>query len=482
MKKILLGVIALVAAGCGGSTATDPCLECGPNATCDAAAATCTCAAGYSGDGTKTGTGCTDVDECATNKDNCDTNATCTNSPGSFSCACTAGYMGNGVACNDVDECGAAGACADHATCSNAAGTFSCACDAGFTGAGTAGTTCTDVDECASATLNTCGSFQCGNTEGAFDCNGLYAVEPFDGILARLDAKTHDLLDLVSVTSDAGEVTGITTMVKHPMTGVIYAMAKITGVTGRAFGTLNLDTAVFTMISAIDRFSSLEFLPDGTLYGVTGAGAMVSKTMHTIDLTTGAATVVATFTGGADGEHICYDPDAALMYRFSGNSTSVMESFALATPDARTVVVPDFTDISEVFGCRYVGNHSFLVYDIASQVRMVDATGTVTVVPDAVTMFNDVRATVAAPMAAPHRLTPVSGTIAGGDTVTLRGIGLTGATVVEFGGVAAASFTVVSDTEITAVTPAVAASTVDVVVTTPLRFKAKWPAAFTFAP
>jgi hypothetical protein len=307
-------------------------------------------------------------------------------------------------------------------------------------------------------------------------------VEPFDGILARLDAKTHDLLDLVSVTSDAGEVTGITTMVKHPMTGVIYAMAKITGVTGRAFGTLNLDTAVFTMISAIDRFSSLEFLPDGTLYGVTGAGAMVSKTMHTIDLTTGAATVVATFTGGADGEHICYDPDAALMYRFSGNSTSVMESFALATPDARTVVVPDFTDISEVFGCRYVGNHSFLVYDIASQVRMVDATGTVTVVPDAVTMFNDVRATVAAPMAAPHRLTPVSGTIAGGDTVTLRGIGLTGATVVEFGGVAAASFTVVSDTEITAVTPAVAASTVDVVVTTPLRFKAKWPAAFTFAP
>ena len=60
---------------------------------------------------------------------------------------------------------------------------------------------------------------------------------------------------------------------------------------------------------------------------------------------------------------------------------------------------------------------------------------------------------------------PASGPIAGGTTVTITGGGFTGTTKVTFGPVAAISFTVVSDTEITAVSPAQAASTRDIFVT-----------------
>jgi spore germination protein YaaH len=62
---------------------------------------------------------------------------------------------------------------------------------------------------------------------------------------------------------------------------------------------------------------------------------------------------------------------------------------------------------------------------------------------------------------------PTSGPGTGGTTVTITGCGLSGATGVKFGGTAAASFTQVSDTEITAVSPAGATGTVDVTVTTP---------------
>lgn len=64
-------------------------------------------------------------------------------------------------------------------------------------------------------------------------------------------------------------------------------------------------------------------------------------------------------------------------------------------------------------------------------------------------------------------ISPSSGTTAGGDTVTISGTGFTGATDVQFGGVSAASFTVNSDTSITAISPAGYAGTVDVTVFTP---------------
>ncbi|MFH9226375.1 IPT/TIG domain-containing protein [Streptomyces lydicus] len=63
-------------------------------------------------------------------------------------------------------------------------------------------------------------------------------------------------------------------------------------------------------------------------------------------------------------------------------------------------------------------------------------------------------------------LAPVSGPLSGGNTVTLTGTHLVEATAVRFANTAATSFTVVSDTRITAVAPAGPAGPVDVTVST----------------
>ena len=40
-----------------------------------------------------------DDDECTSETDNCHADATCSNTPGSFTCACSSGYSGDGVTC-----------------------------------------------------------------------------------------------------------------------------------------------------------------------------------------------------------------------------------------------------------------------------------------------------------------------------------------------------------------------------------------------
>ena len=43
-----------------------------------------------------------DIDECATNTSDCDGNATCKDTFGSYTCMCNKGYTGNGTSCNST--------------------------------------------------------------------------------------------------------------------------------------------------------------------------------------------------------------------------------------------------------------------------------------------------------------------------------------------------------------------------------------------
>ena len=41
-----------------------------------------------------------DIDECELDRDNCDRNAECSDTEGSFTCTCDPGYTGDGTTCS----------------------------------------------------------------------------------------------------------------------------------------------------------------------------------------------------------------------------------------------------------------------------------------------------------------------------------------------------------------------------------------------
>ena len=83
-------------------------------------------------------------------------NASCTDIPGSYKCDCVLGYEGNGTLCEsmvkcficdafmmmvyilDVDECEnvTLNNCDDNADCFDTEGSFTCTCREGYTGSG----------------------------------------------------------------------------------------------------------------------------------------------------------------------------------------------------------------------------------------------------------------------------------------------------------------------------------------------------------
>ena len=85
---------------------------------------------------------CVDNDECATTSGLCGAHSvSCTNTPGSYTCACDPGYAApaSGGTCTDVDECALGTDDCDHASgaiCTNVSGTFICTCPAGVGGSG----------------------------------------------------------------------------------------------------------------------------------------------------------------------------------------------------------------------------------------------------------------------------------------------------------------------------------------------------------
>jgi YVTN family beta-propeller protein len=235
-----------------------------------------------------------------------------------------------------------------------------------------------------------------------------------------------------------------------------------------------VSTATSTVTATMTGFSrpiGVSVTPDGSAAYVANATAS-----NAVAIDTATNTVTATIPAGSLPHYFAITPDSATAYLTNTGSASVSVIDTATNTVTATIGVgfdPQGDAITPDGATVYVAN------DASDTVSAIDtATNTVTAtIPVGSGPFALAVANVPVPVPAVTGISPTTGPLSGGTTVTITGSNFTGATGVSFGGIPAAGFTVNSDTSITAVSPAAAsAGTVDVTVTTPNGTSAAGPA------
>lgn len=205
------------------------------------------------------------------------------------------------------------------------------------------------------------------------------AIAPGDYGFYEYNATTGAVVASRLITVPGRTITGAVALAMDPTTGVAYAVAKATGVSGgRLLITINLDTAVGTEIGNLgDNFSSLAFRGDGQLFGVTGDGATVAETLYLINKANASKTLATALGNGADGEVIAFNPTDGAFYHWSGPSGGQFFERILATaPYTVTTISSNVAGANEVFGAVWDSTrNAFLVSDINSTLKVQSTTG-----------------------------------------------------------------------------------------------------------
>lgn len=230
--------------------------------------------------------------------------------------------------------------------------------------------------------------------------------------------------------------------------------------------------------------------------GFTGATAVSFGTLPALEFTVLSPTSISATTPSSPAGIV----DVSVTVPGEAGTGVLVDGYAFVTPDAPTItsiaptsgpqtggtsVTITGTDLLAATAVTFDGLPGTITAQTATTITVTSpahAPGPVNVVvehPDGDSAPGTFTYT---PVTQVDAISPAEGSAAGGTPVTITGQCFTGATDVLFGGVSAASFTIVDDTTITAVTPAGSGPSDVTVVAGGTCGSGTLPAGFTFVP
>jgi hypothetical protein len=271
--------------GANCSTDVNECTDspCDPLTTCTNSAGSFSCSAcpsGYTGVGL---TGCSDVDECASNDGGCDSLTTCTNTPGGRTCgACPSGYSGTGATgCVNINEC-QNDPCRNGGSCQDTQGSYSCSCASPWTGA---------ICGNATLTVNATGRGHYTNLDWYPPAN---VGQIFGGFCGSCAQATFRAFFVFSIPNFAGTVNAVTFRIKP----VQYASVN----TSETYGVFDVTTSLATLVEGNgDWLAQYADLGGGTSYGSFNVAGASAGNVSAVTLNNSAITKVSGSRGADMG-------------------------------------------------------------------------------------------------------------------------------------------------------------------------------------
>jgi hypothetical protein len=245
-------------------------------------------------------------------------------------------------------------------------------------------------------------------------------------------------------------------------------VAGLPGISGLQLASYDVSSGSATTLAPLTRFNnyaslaSMQITPDGKDVVVATGGGTYNHTIFQVsDLSLAGDYPTGPFTATVS---VASDGTVAAGTTFPGAPGSEVYLFA---PGGSTPLAIYNLGSHPLIGTALSPDDSELFAVTLASVTVTPPSGGRP--PSIVRHYalNIISNPVPSPSPAVTGVSPGSGPSAGGNTVTLTGTGFTGASAVSFGTVPATSFTVNSDTSITATVPAGTVGIDDVTVTTP---------------
>jgi len=205
----------------------------------------------------------------------------------------------------------------------------------------------------------------------------MYAIGPYNDSVWTIDTTDFSRTNGVALTYPGVTITGSNGLALHKCTGQFYGIFKISGITGRVLGTVNVATGVIDTIGNTgESIAGIAFVNDSTLMGVSGDGGNSSEALYYIDMNTGAlGAPIMTGGAGSDGEAIGYCSDNGKVYRWSGRDTNpAMEVWDMSDSTMTTITRTGY-NYDEPQGVMYMGNGKFMMANLDQRYVIIDTTG-----------------------------------------------------------------------------------------------------------
>jgi hypothetical protein len=307
------------------------------------------------------------------------------------------------------------------------------------------------------------------------------------------------------VTITGSGFTGVTAVMFGQSAASSFTFNSDTSITATSPSASNLGTVDITVTtplgtSATSSADQFTYVPPvitsisptsgpysgGTIVSITGTGFTGATSVH-------FGTLSAAYTINSDTSITATAPAAPINYgqiditvtTSSGTSATSSADYFTYLPATITSITPSTGPIAggtlvTIIGTGFAGASAVIIGgSTATGLTVINSTAVSVTTPShaagavnvVITTPNGTATGTNAftyePLPIFTSITPSTGPIAGGTGVTITGTGLIGATAVTIGGTAATGVTVISPTTVSAITPAHAAGTVNVVITTP---------------